>query len=58
MTKLTPGEQDLDDDEAVNTVEYPFDEIYKMAAEGRLVDAKTIAGLMMAKEQLHEKLNL
>lgn len=54
MTGLTPGQQDLDEDEAVDIVEYPFDEIYKMAANGELVDAKTIAALMMAKEQLSE----
>lgn len=54
MTELTPGQQDLDEDEAVDTVEYPFDEVYRMAARGELVDSKTIAGLMMAKEQLHE----
>lgn len=54
MTDLTPGEQELDEDEAVNTVEYPFEEVYQMAAHGKLVDAKTIAALMMAKEQLSE----
>ena len=54
MTELAPGQQELDEDEAVDIVEYPFDEAYKMAAKGELVDAKTIAGLMMAKEQLSE----
>ncbi|MDO4746122.1 MAG: NUDIX hydrolase [Bacillota bacterium] len=52
MTKLTPGEQDLDEDEALNVYEMPFDEVYDMAASGKLIDAKTIAALMMAKAQL------
>lgn len=52
MTGLTAGEQQLDEDEALEVVEYPFDEIYRMAAEGQLMDVKTIAALMMVKEQL------
>ena len=52
MTGLTPGEQDLDEDEALNVIEMPFGEAYDMAASGKLIDAKTIAALFMAKEQL------
>ena len=52
MTGLTPGEQDLDEDEALNVIEMPFEEVYNMAAHGKLVDAKTMAALLMAKEQL------
>ena len=54
MTGLSEGEQQLDDDEAINVVEYPFAEVCSMAAGGRLIDAKTVAGLLMAKEQLGE----
>lgn len=54
MTGLKPGAQQLDEDEAVEVEEYPFDEVYRMAGEGRLVDVKTVAGLLMAKEQLGE----
>lgn len=49
---LTPGETEFDTDEALDIIEYDFEEIYKMAAEGKLVDAKTIAAIFMAKEQL------
>lgn len=49
---LTPGETEFDKDEALDIIEYDFEEIYKMAAEGKLVDAKTIAAVFMAKEQL------
>ena len=52
VTGLTAGEQDLDEDEAVNVKEYAFEEVYDMAAQGKLIDAKTVAGLLMAKEQL------
>ncbi len=51
MTDLEPGEQNLDEDEAVEVVEIPFDEVYEMATQGKLSDAKTLAGVMMTKEQ-------
>jgi len=46
----------LDEDEALDVLEYPFEEAYQMAARGEMIDAKTIAALMMAKEQLGEEL--
>lgn len=49
---LTPGETEFDADEALDILEYDFDDIYNMAARGELVDAKTIAALFMAKEQM------
>lgn len=55
MSELTPGSQDLDEDETLDIVEYPFMEVYEMAAMGQLVDAKTVAALLMAKEQLGEE---
>ncbi len=54
MTGLTAGEQELDEDEALDVIEYPFREIYEMAEKGELIDAKTVAALMMAKGQLDE----
>lgn len=52
MWELEPGEQDLDEDEVLDVLEYPFDEACHMAAGGELIDAKTIAALMMARQQL------
>ncbi|MBQ6496140.1 MAG: NUDIX hydrolase [Firmicutes bacterium] len=49
MTGLTAGEQSLDEDEAVEVLEIPFDEVYEMAGQGKLEDAKTVAALLMAK---------
>ena len=54
-TGLIPGEADPDEDEALELVEYDFGEAYKKAASGELVDAKTIAAVFMAKEQLDIK---
>ncbi|WP_269478171.1 NUDIX domain-containing protein [Hominibacterium faecale] len=54
-TGLNPGETSFDDDEALDIVEYDFQEAYQMAASGKLVDAKTIAAIFMAKEQLDIK---
>lgn len=48
MTGLSSGSQDLDEDEAVELVTIPFEEAWKMAAEGRLEDAKTVAAIFMA----------
>lgn len=56
-TGLTPGETEFDDDEAIEIEAYDFAEIYKMAADGSLIDAKTIAAIFMAKEQLGIKLS-
>ena len=58
MTGLTPGEQQLDADEALEVEEYPFHEIYQIATSGQLMDVKTIAALAMVKEQLADKLPL
>lgn len=55
-TGLTPGETDFDEDEALEILELDFKEAYAMAASGKLVDAKTIAAIFMAKEQLGLKL--
>lgn len=54
-TGLKPGETAFDEDEAIELREYAFDEIYEMAAGGKLIDAKTVAALFMAKEQLNIK---
>lgn len=51
-TGLTEGETEFDEDEALDIVEYDYNEAFSMAASGQLVDAKTIAGIFMAKEQL------
>lgn len=51
-TGLTEGETEFDEDEALDIVEYDYDEAFSMAASGHLVDAKTVAGIFMAKEQL------
>ena len=52
MRGLTKGEQELDDDEVIEIVEMPFDEVYDMAVRGEIADSKTLAALLMAKGRL------
>ena len=54
MRGLTKGEQELDDDEVIEIIEMPFDEVYDMAVRGELADSKTLAALLMAKGRLQE----
>lgn len=49
MRGLTPGEQSPDDDEALEVIEMPFEQVYNDAEKGKLTDAKTMAALLMAK---------
>ena len=48
MTGLVCGQQELDEDEALEVVTMPFDQVYEMARKGELEDAKTIAALFFA----------
>ncbi|MDD6190257.1 MAG: NUDIX hydrolase [Firmicutes bacterium] len=51
MKGLTAGEQEPDEDEALEVLELPFDEVYAKAVNGEIADAKTMAALLMAKER-------
>ena len=55
VTGLTPGETDPDENEAIDVVEIPLDELHKMIMEGKIEDAKTIAGVMMVKSVYDEE---
>lgn len=52
MRDLVPGKQCLDDDEAVEVIEMPFEEACEMAAQGKLEDAKTLAALFLARGRM------
>ena len=52
MRGLTKGEQSLDDDEVIELLEMPFEEVYEMGVRGELVDSKTLAALLMTKGRL------
>lgn len=54
-TGLTPGETDFDENEAIDIVEYDFDEAYRMAASGKIRDAKTAVAIFMAKIYMEKK---
>ena len=49
---LTPGETDPDYNEAIDVCEYPLDTLLEMADRGEIEDAKTLAGLLLAKRYL------
>ncbi|MCL2816736.1 MAG: NUDIX hydrolase [Oscillospiraceae bacterium] len=48
-TGLTPGETQFDDNEALDIIEYDLDELYEMAVNGEIEDAKTIIAIVMAR---------
>ena len=48
-TGLTKGETELDDNEAIDVVEYDLDELYEMALAGEIEDSKTIIAILFAK---------
>jgi ADP-ribose pyrophosphatase len=45
-TELTPGQRNLDDDEFVEPIEVPLSEALAMVGDGRIIDGKTVAGLL------------
>ena len=55
VTGLTPGETDPDENEAIDVVEIPLEEIHKDIMEGKIEDAKTICGIMMVKSIYDEE---
>lgn len=50
-TGLTPASQDLDDDEVLEVQPTAFDEAIDMITAGRIQDAKTIVGLLLARDR-------
>jgi ADP-ribose pyrophosphatase len=46
-TGLTPGAQNLEDDEFIDVLRVGRDDALRMVDDGRIRDAKTIAGLLM-----------
>lgn len=51
-TGITPSSQHLDDDEFVTIEKYSIDELAKMILDGKITDAKTIAGILAYKTKL------
>ena len=52
---LTFGERDLDEDEFLNIVTVPFDELLKDIIDGKIPDSKTQSALLRAYYMLNEK---
>ena len=45
-------ETDMDEDEAIDAIEYDFDEACRMAESGEIRDAKTVCALLMARAKM------
>lgn len=50
--ELTPTTQNLEEDELIDIEQIPLAEAVRMARDGRIEDAKTIVGLIIAAEKL------
>ncbi len=53
-TGITPSAQNLDDDEFVTVEKYSLEELTQMILNGKIVDAKTIAGLLAYKAKIEK----
>lgn len=49
-TGLTPARQKLEDDEIIKVVKLPFAKAIEKIKTGEITDAKTVVGLLLAKE--------
>ena len=49
-TELVPDKQKLEDDEIINIVRLPFAKAIEKVKMGEITDAKTVVGLLLAKE--------
>ncbi len=54
-TGLTLKQQKLDADEQITVSPVPFDEAVAMVHDGRIQDAKSIAGLFMTRQHLEKQ---
>ena len=47
---LTPGETNLDDTESIDVVEYTADELIEMIMNKKIIDSKTLVGILFARQ--------
>ena len=52
-TELVPDKQKLEDDEIIKVVKLPFAKAIEKVKTGEITDAKTVVGLLLAKELVH-----
>lgn len=50
---LVKKEQHPDEDEFINVEEYTLDELITMISDGRIIDSKSVAGILAYKNMLH-----
>ncbi|MFV0387118.1 MAG: NUDIX hydrolase [Pyrinomonadaceae bacterium] len=51
-TDLSPATQTLDDDEILSIEVFSFEQCFEMIKNGEIIDAKTIAGVLLASARL------
>lgn len=51
-TGITPSKQNLDEDEFITVESYSVEELTKLILEGKIVDAKTVAGILAYKAKM------
>ncbi|MGI6752361.1 MAG: NUDIX hydrolase [Anaerovoracaceae bacterium] len=51
-TDLTPGEMELDENEAIEVLEYDLSQLKEMAIRGEIEDGKTIVAILLAAEKM------
>ena len=56
-TDLVEGEAHCDEDEFLEVVTLPYQELVKMAVEGQISDAKTVCALLLSKQFLEKSQN-
>lgn len=52
-TGLTAGEDEPDEDEFLNVVKIPMQDLLEMAKRGEITDSKTLIGLLLAEKHLN-----
>ncbi len=50
--ELTPGETNFDDNESIEILEYPLEDLKKMVFSGEIEDAKTIAAILLVESKM------
>jgi ADP-ribose pyrophosphatase len=54
-TELTQGETAFDEGEAIDVLLYPIEQLYYMIIRGEIVDLKSIAAILMVREQIQQE---
>ena len=54
-TELESGEANPDEGEFISAIMFPFDEVVDLVTTGKICDAKTVIGILLAERELRHK---